>query len=99
MEVLVPPPPPPLPTQKSIADFLDKKTAAIDALIEKKQKLLTLLAEKRAALINQAVTKGLDPNVPMKDSGIPWIGEIPGHEISSVDGSLKDEVLFYKDLR
>ena len=65
--------------QKAIADFLDRKTAAIDALIEKKQKLLDLLAEKRAALINQAVTKGLDPNVPMKDSGIPWIGEIPAH--------------------
>jgi len=70
---------PPLATQKAIADFLDRKTAAIDALIEKKQKLLDLLAEKRAALINQAVTKGLDPNVPMKDSGIPWIGEIPAH--------------------
>lgn len=70
---------PPLPTQKAIADFLDRKTAAIDALIEKKQKLLDLLAEKRAALINQAVTKGLDPDVPMKDSGIPWIGEIPAH--------------------
>ena len=70
---------PPLPTQKAIADFLDRKTAAIDALIEKKQKLLDLLAEKRAALINQAVTKGLDPNVPMKDSGIPWIGAIPAH--------------------
>lgn len=70
---------PPLPTQRAIADFLDRKTAAIDALIEKKQKLLDLLAEKRAALINQAVTKGLDPNVPMKDSGIPWIGEIPAH--------------------
>ena len=72
-------PVPPLPTQKAIAHFLDRKTAAIDALIEKKQKLLDLLAEKRAALINQAVTKGLDPNVPMKDSGIPWIGEIPAH--------------------
>lgn len=70
---------PPLPTQKAIANFLDRKTAAIDALIEKKEKLLELLAEKRSALINQAVTKGLDPNVPMKDSGIPWIGEIPGH--------------------
>ncbi len=70
---------PPLPTQKAIAAFLDRKTTAIDALIEKKQKLLDLLAEKRAALINQAVTKGLDPNVPMKDSGIPWIGEIPAH--------------------
>jgi type I restriction enzyme S subunit len=76
---------PPLPTQRRIADFLDRKTAAIDALIEKKQKLLGLLAEKRAALINQAVTKGLDPNVPMKDSGVPWIGEIPAHwEVSSL---------------
>ncbi|MCB9604770.1 MAG: hypothetical protein H6720_31000, partial [Sandaracinus sp.] len=55
------------------------KTAAIDALIEKKQKLLELLAEKRTALINRAVTKGLDPDVPMKDSGVPWIGEIPAH--------------------
>lgn len=70
---------PPLPTQKAIANFLDRKTAAIDALIEKKEKLLKLLAEKRSALINQVVTKGLDPNVPMKDSGIPWIGEIPAH--------------------
>ena len=70
---------PPLPTQKAIADYLDAKTAAIDALIEKKRKLLDLLAEERAALINQAVTKGLDPSVPMKDSGIPWIGEIPAH--------------------
>lgn len=69
----------PLPTQRAIAAFLDRKTAAIDALIEKKQKLLDLLAEKRAALINQAVTKGLDPSVPMKDSGVPWIGEIPAH--------------------
>lgn len=68
---------PPVPGQKAIADFLDRKTAAIDALIEKKQKLLDLLAEKRSALINQAVTKGLHPDVPMKDSGIPWIGEIP----------------------
>lgn len=70
---------PPLSTQKAIADFLDRKTAAIDALIEKKQKLLDLLAEKRAALINQAVTKGLDSSVPMKDSGVAWIGEIPAH--------------------
>ena len=70
---------PSIPTQKAIADFLDRKTASIDGLIEKKQRLLALLAEKRAALINQAVTKGLDPTVPMKDSGIPWIGEIPAH--------------------
>lgn len=70
---------PPLPTQKAIANYLDRKTAIIDALIEKKRKLLGLLAEERAALINQAVTKGLDPDVPMKDSGIPWIGEVPAH--------------------
>lgn len=69
----------PLPIQRAIADFLDRKTAAIDALIDKKQKLLDLLAEKRAALINQAVTKGLNPHAPMKDSGIPWIGQIPAH--------------------
>jgi len=72
-------PNPPPPTQKAIADFLDRKTATIDALIEKKKKLLDLLAEKRAALINQAVTTGLNPNLPMKDSGVPWIGEIPAH--------------------
>lgn len=72
-------PVPPLATQRAIADFLDRKTAAIDALIAKKERLIELLEEKRAALIKQAVTKGLDPNVPMKDSGIPWIGEIPAH--------------------
>jgi type I restriction enzyme S subunit len=70
---------PPIPTQKSIANYLDHKTAAIDSLIEKKRRLLDLLAEERAALINQAVTKGLDPDVPMKDSGIPWIGKVPAH--------------------
>jgi type I restriction enzyme, S subunit len=70
---------PALPTQKTIADYLDEKTSALHALIEKKRRLLELLAEERAALINQAVTKGLDPDVPMKDSGIPWIGEMPTH--------------------
>lgn len=70
---------PQLVYQKVISSYLDRKTAAIDALIEKKRKLVELLAEKRAALINQAVTKGLDPTVPMKDSGIPWIGKIPAH--------------------
>ncbi|HUP25407.1 MAG TPA: restriction endonuclease subunit S [Thermoanaerobaculia bacterium] len=70
---------PPRSVQEAIATFLDRKTAGIDALIEKKQKLLCLLAEKRSALINQAVIKGLDPGVPMKDSGIHWIGEIPAH--------------------
>lgn len=70
---------PPLKQQRAIADFLDEKTAAIDALIEKKERLIALLAEKRAALIHQAVTKGLDPTVPMKPSGIPWIGDVPAH--------------------
>lgn len=70
---------PSIAAQQAIADFLDSKTAAIDALIAKKQRLLELLEEKRAALINRAVTKGLNPDVPMKDSGIPWIGEIPAH--------------------
>ena len=69
----------PIEQQKSIAHFLDRKTAAIDTLIAKKQHLIQLLEEKRTALINQAVTKGLNPNAPMKDSGIPWIGEIPEH--------------------
>lgn len=70
---------PPYAIQRAIAGFLDRKTAAIDALIEKKERLLELLGEKRAALIHRAVTKGLDPSVPMKDSGVPWIGQIPVH--------------------
>jgi type I restriction enzyme S subunit len=70
---------PPLPEQTAIASFLDRKTARIDILIEKKQRQIELLQEKRAALISQAVTKGLDPTVPMKDSGVPWLGEVPEH--------------------
>jgi type I restriction enzyme, S subunit len=72
-------PTPHLQTQKSIASFLDRKTATIDTLIAKKQRLIQLLEEKRTALINQAVTKGLNPNAPMKDSGIPSISKIPEH--------------------
>jgi type I restriction enzyme S subunit len=72
-------PVPPLPTQQKIADFLDRKTAEIDILIAKKRRLLDLLAEKRTALITRAVTKGLNPDAPMKDSGIEWLGEIPAH--------------------
>lgn len=68
-----------LDRQRSIARFLDRKTAAIDTLIAKKQRLIQLLEKKRTALINQAVTKGLNPSAPMKDSGITWIGEIPEH--------------------
>jgi type I restriction enzyme S subunit len=70
---------PPLHAQQAIADFLDKKTAAIDALIAKKERLIELLQEKRQALITQVVTKGLDANVPMKESGVEWLGEIPAH--------------------
>ncbi|QDT48917.1 EcoKI restriction-modification system protein HsdS [Symmachiella dynata] len=65
--------------QEKIAAFLDRKTAQIDVLIAKKQRLIELLGEKRQALISHAVTKGLDPHVPMKDSGVEWLGEIPAH--------------------
>ncbi len=70
---------PPLPEQRAIAAFLDRETARIDGLIEKKRRQIELLREKRSALISHAVTKGLDPNAKMKDSGIEWLGEIPEH--------------------
>ncbi|BCW92318.1 MAG: hypothetical protein KatS3mg007_0212 [Thermoanaerobaculum sp.] len=70
---------PPLPEQRAIAAFLDRETAKIDALVAKKERLIELLQEKRTALITRAVTKGLDPTVPMKDSGVEWLGEIPAH--------------------
>lgn len=70
---------PPLEEQKAIACFLDFKTAQIDALIAKRQALLCKLSEKRTALISHAVTKGLDPSIPMKNSGAAWLGEIPSH--------------------
>ncbi|MEQ8383062.1 MAG: restriction endonuclease subunit S [Coleofasciculus sp. A1-SPW-01] len=72
-------PTPPLEEQNTIAQFLDHKTSQIDALISKKEALLEKLDEKRTALISHAVTKGLDPTVPMKDSGIEWLGDIPAH--------------------
>ncbi|EPP4108476.1 restriction endonuclease subunit S [Ectopseudomonas oleovorans] len=71
-----------LPTkseQTQIARFLDHETARIDALIEEQQRLIELLKEKRQAVISHAVTKGLDPTVPMKDSGVEWLGEVPAH--------------------
>ena len=70
---------PPLAEQRTIATFLDRETARINTLIAKKERLIELLQEKRAALISHAVTKGLDPTVPMKDSGVEWLGEIPAH--------------------
>lgn len=70
---------PPPEEQRILADYLDRKTAEIDALVAKKQRLIALLKEQRAAVINRAVTKGLDPSAPMKDSGIAWLGEVPEH--------------------
>ncbi len=65
--------------QTAIANFLDRETAKIDALIAEQEKLIALLAEKRQATISHAVTKGLNPDAPMKDSGVEWLGEVPAH--------------------
>ena len=70
---------PSIAEQRAIAAFLDRETARIDALVAKKERLIELLQEQRTALITRAVTKGLDPTVPMKDSGVEWLGEIPAH--------------------
>ncbi|ENQ8066793.1 TPA: restriction endonuclease subunit S [Vibrio parahaemolyticus] len=70
---------PPLLEQTQIANFLEHETAKIDTLIEKQQQLITLLKEKRQAVISHAVTKGLNPDAPMKDSGVEWLGEVPEH--------------------
>ena len=70
---------PPLAEQRAIAAFLDRETAKSDALVAQKERLIELLQEKRAALISRAVTRGLDPDAPMKDSGVEWLGEIPAH--------------------
>ncbi len=85
---------PPLPEQTAIADFLDRKTALIDQAIGIKQKQIELLKERRQILIHKAVTRGLNPNVKMKDSGVEWIGEIPeGWEVKKLkyclNGKLK----------
>ena len=71
--------------QTAIAAFLDRETAKIDGLIAEQEKLIALLAEKRQATISHAVTKGLNPDAPMKDSGVVWLGEVPAHwEIKSI---------------
>ena len=72
-------PVPPLGEQQAIAEFLDREMGKIDALVKKKERLIELLQEKRTALISHAVTQGLNPNAPKKDSGIPWLGHIPKH--------------------
>ncbi len=72
-------PVPPVPTQRTIAERLDSETARIDGLVAAKERLLGVLAEKRRALVTHAVTRGLDPSVPLRDSGIPWLGQVPQH--------------------
>ena len=70
---------PPFQNQNDIVDYLDEQTAKIDQLMDMRRRQMALLKEQRAALIQEAVTRGLNPNVPMKDSGLPWLGEIPAH--------------------
>ena len=70
---------PAMSEQAEIAAFLDQETAKIDALVDEQRRLIDLLKEKRQAVISQAVTKGLDPNVSMKDSGVEWLGKVPAH--------------------
>jgi type I restriction enzyme S subunit len=72
-------PVPPIDEQRAIASFLDCETAKIDSLIAEQEQLIALLAEKRQTVISHAVTKGLDPTVEMKDSGVAWLGTIPAH--------------------
>lgn len=94
---------PPLPEQTAITDFLNRETVKTDALVEKKQTLIARLKEKRGALITRAVTKGLNPDAPMKDSGVEYLGEVPAHwdvrrlrdttdmRVSNVDKHIKEE--------
>ena len=70
---------PPLSEQQAIADFLDRETAKIDGLVAKQRELMDRLQEKRTSLTSHAVTKGLDPDASMQDSGVEWLGEIPAH--------------------
>ena len=70
---------PSLDIQRQIADYLDRETTRIDALVAEKEKMLALLEEKRSALISRAVTRGLDPSAPLKPSGLDWLGDIPAH--------------------
>ena len=70
---------PPLSEQQAIANYLDTATAKIDEAIAQQQKMIDLLNERKQIIINNAVTKGLNPDAPMKDSGVDWIGKIPEH--------------------
>ncbi|WP_341858595.1 restriction endonuclease subunit S [Qipengyuania sp. GPGPB31] len=83
---------PPADDQRAIAAFLDRETAKIDAAVAAQERLIALLAEKRAATISHAVTKGLDPDAPMKDSGIEWLGQIPAHWSTPAISHVCDEI-------
>ncbi|WP_031303161.1 restriction endonuclease subunit S, partial [Pseudomonas sp. EGD-AK9] len=84
-------PVPPLSEQNAIAAFLSHETAKIEGLMAEKEKLIALLKEKRQAVISHAVTKGLDPTAPMKDSGVEWLGEVPAHwEVSQLKYVARD---------
>lgn len=84
-----------LPEQCSISIYLENRTQKIDALIDKKQKLINLLKEERTAIINQAAIKGLNPDAPMKDSGIEWLGEIPKHwEVKKLKNVVKGKLKY-----
>ncbi len=86
---------PPKEEQKNIAHFLDQETAKIDNLITEQERLIALLKEKRQAVISHAVTKGLNPDVPMKDSGVEWLGEVPEHWRVSRLKTVLSEPLMY----
>jgi len=73
---------PPLPEQTQIAAFLDRETAKIDALVAEQRRLMELLKEKRQAVISHAVTRGLNPEAPMKPSGVEWLGDVPAHWVA-----------------
>jgi len=92
---------PPKQEQTTIANFLDYKTEKINRFITKKKQLVELLKEQKAAIINQAVTKGINPNVPMKDSGIEWLGKIPEHwettKLTGVSNFVRGNSSFKKD--
>ncbi|MCD1213432.1 restriction endonuclease subunit S [Vibrio cholerae] len=89
---------PPESERQTIANFLNHETAKIDTLIEKQQKLIKLLKEKRQAVISHAVTKGLNPQAPMKDSGVEWLGEVPEHwKIVSVRNLIRGAKLQIQD--
>jgi type I restriction enzyme S subunit len=87
---------PPLSEQEQIVSYLDENTSLIDEMVEKKKRKIGLLKEYRTSLVNTVVTKGLNPDVPMKDSGIEWIGKIPSHWVTS---KVRYELSFFNNIR